>query len=186
LLLTLAADAVTDGIELRWQFGSSANFSTIAVERSDSPAGAWRVADVSLRQDQSMTIALDRNVSPGQTYEYRLRASSTGGATSFFGPVSATAGSPVTEFALTAISPNPTHDMARVDYAVARQATVRLSVLDLQGREVVRLVDGVQAPGRHQATWTGETARGRAPAGLYFCRLDAGGVRMTRKFTLVN
>lgn len=184
LLLLLAADAVNDGIQLRWEFGSSARFSTVTVERLDSPAGAWLAAGVTLRQESGVTVALDRHVSPGQTYQYRLRGTTAGGVTSTFGPVPATAGSPVTEFALSSISPNPTHDMARIDYEVARQATVRLTVLDLQGREVARLVDGIQTPGRHQAIWTGETARGRAAAGLYFVRFQSPDRVMTRRLVL--
>lgn len=184
LLLMLAADAVTDGIELRWQFGSSARFSTITVERSGPASDVWRVVPVTLRQDAGATVALDHDVTPGQSYEYRLRATTSGGATSTFGPVSATAGSPVSEFALSSVSPNPTHDVARIDYAVARAAPVRLSVIDLQGREVARLVDGAQAPGRHQAVWTGEGARGRAPAGLYFVRFVSPDKVVTRRLVL--
>ena len=186
LLVMLAAGAVTGGIEVRWEFGSSARFSTITVERSAVAVDAWRVVPVTLRQESGVTVALDRDVSPGQSYEYRLRATTAGGATSTFGPVSATAGSPVTEFALSAISPNPTRDVARIDYAVARQAPVRLSVLDLQGREVARLVDGSQTPGRHQAVWTGEGAHGRAPAGLYFVRFVSPDRIVTRRLVLAR
>jgi hypothetical protein len=54
-------------------------------------------------------------------------------------------------------------------------ARARLSVLDLQGREVAVLTDGVFPAGRHTAMWDGSTEWGSAPAGLYFVRLSAEG-----------
>ena len=186
LLLTLAADAVADGIELRWQFGSGANVSAVRVERSEAPGGSWRVVDVGLREEGGATIALDRAVEPGHTYQYRLIATTRDGGAMTFGPVPATAGSPVTEFALSGISPNPASGPVRIEYAVAREAPVRLSVLDLQGRELVRLVDGVQTPGRHQAVWTGETTKGRAPAGLYFVLFKSPERSFTRRITITR
>jgi hypothetical protein len=186
LLLTLAADAVADGIELRWQFGSGSNISSVRVERTDTPGVSWRVVDVALRAEGGATIALDRAVEPGHAYEYRLIAITKDGATMTFGPVPATAGSPVTEFALSGISPNPTSGPVRIEYAVAREAPVRLSVMDLQGRELVRLVDGMQTPGRHQAIWTGETAKGRAPAGLYFVLFKSPERTFTKRITITR
>ena len=181
LLQLLAADAVADGIELRWRFSDPARFSSVTVERANDLAGAWQVVDAALSESGGLMIALDRAVEAGHSYQYRLRAIGRDGTTMTFGPIQATAGITVTEFALSAVAPNPTHDLARIEYAVAREAHVRLSVLDLQGRELVRLVDGVQPPGRHQAVWTGATAHGRAPAGLYFIRYQSpAGVLMRR------
>jgi len=42
---------------------------------------------------------------------------------------------------------------------VPRAANVRLSVVDLQGREVAVLAEGVYSPGRHEIRWDGGTTR---------------------------
>ena len=100
--------------------------------------------------------------------QYRLSATAPGGAVTRFGPVPASAGGEVVAFALAPVTPNPSRGAARIDYAVAREARVRLTVIDVLGREVATLVDGMQTPGRHQAIWTGESpARAgiRAPVG---------------------
>jgi len=186
LLVMLAADAVRDGIELRWQFSASSRFTSVVVERAEVPSGAWMVVEAALREEGGATIALDRAVEPGHSYQYRLVATANDGTKITFGPVPATAGSPVAEFALSAITPNPTRDLARIDYALPRAAPVRLSVLDLQGRELVRLVDGVQTPGRHQAVWTGETSHGRAAAGLYFVRYQTPERVLTRRLSITR
>jgi hypothetical protein len=57
-----------------------------------------------------------------------------------------------------------------VEFAVPRRTELRLSVLDVQGREVAVLAEGRYAPGRYPVTWGGEIAGGPASAGLYFIR----------------
>ena len=74
-----------------------------------------------------------------------------------------------TAFALEAPSPNPGSGPTQVRFALPRDAMVRLSVLDLQGREVAVLADGVRPAGRHTVQWS--EARRAIPAGMYFVRL---------------
>ena len=72
----------------------------------------------------------------------------------------------VTEFALAPVMPNPGRGPFTVTYALPRSAPVRVSVIDVQGREIAVLADGELPAGRHRATWEG-AAKGAA-AGLYF------------------
>jgi len=88
------------------------------------------------------------------------------------------------EFALSAVYPNPSRGPARMTYDLPRNANVRLTVVDLQGREVVRLEDGEHSAGRHVTVWDGRTGRDRAPAGMYFARLDVAGKHFSRRFVL--
>ncbi len=67
--------------------------------------------------------------------------------------------------------PNPFGRATLVAYFLPETQPVRLSVYDLLGREVARLVDGPQPPGRHEVPFD---AAG-LPAGTYLCRLQAGG-----------
>jgi M6 family metalloprotease-like protein len=81
----------------------------------------------------------------------------------------------VAALALEPARPSPMRGTGRIGFALPREARARLSVLDLQGREVAVLADGVFPAGRHTAMWDGNTERGSAPAGLYFVRLSAEG-----------
>lgn len=171
LLALLQAEGVEDGIEVRWQFVEPGRFTSTRIERAVAPAGPWSAIQVELREESGRLIALDRGVEAGVTYHYRLEAIATDGTRATFGPITATAGSPVTEFALSAVSPNPARGAVRIDYAVPRECEIRLAVLDVQGRRVATLYEGLRGPGRHQAVWSGAGLRGRVPAGLYFVRL---------------
>jgi hypothetical protein len=83
-------------------------------------------------------------------------------------------------------APNPTSGPVRFRYGVPAESTVRLSVLDLQGREVAVLAHGIQPAGWSWAEWNGETAHGRAPGGVYFVLLAAGGRQVVQRFALVR
>ena len=77
--------------------------------------------------------------------------------------------------ALSAPRPSPMRGAGVIAFSLPRAMSARLSILDLQGREVAVLAEGAMSAGPHTATWDGSTSRGAAPAGLYFARLAAGG-----------
>jgi len=90
---------------------------------------------------------------------------------------------PEAEFRLPPVWPNPVRTSARVNFELAREARVRLTIVDLAGREVAVLADGVQSAGSHHANWDGAAA---APAGVYFVRYQAEGRELTRRFVLLR
>ena len=93
---------------------------------------------------------------------------------------------PVTELTLAPVAPNPSHGGALVSYTLPTTASVRLWVLDLQGRAMATLVDGVVPAGRHDALWNGTTPGGAARPGMYFVRLEANGRHLVRSVILVR
>lgn len=56
-----------------------------------------------------------------------------------------------------------------------------LAIYDVCGRLRHRLVVGPLPRGRHTVRWSGETSNGAAPPGIYFVRLQANGVALSRK-----
>jgi hypothetical protein len=79
-------------------------------------------------------------------------------------------------------SPNPFNPVTSVEYYLPERQRVRISVFDASGRVVAVLADGVQSAGDHVARWR---ADGFA-SGVYFCRLEAGGVVSTKKIVLLR
>jgi len=52
---------------------------------------------------------------------------------------------------------------------------------------VTTLVDGEEVPGYHSVTWDGRNARGELVAsGLYFVRMRAPGISITKKVLLLK
>jgi hypothetical protein len=91
---------------------------------------------------------------------------------------------PVTAFALSPVVPNPTHGGGRMSFALPRAARVHLSLLDVQGREVLVLADGEYGAGRQSVSFGARTPLG---AGLYFVRLRvANGPTFTRRLAVAR
>ena len=97
-------------------------------------------------------------------------------------------GAPVPQtFALHGNFPNPFNPSTTLRYSLPAQAPVTLTVFDLLGREVVRLIDGPQPAGTHQAAWDGRDRNGQVVAGgVYLARLMTPGAASTRKMLLLK
>jgi hypothetical protein len=91
----------------------------------------------------------------------------------------------VTEFSLAPVVPNPTRGSFTIEYSVARDARVRLAIVDLQGRQIATLVDDVLHAGRYRVSW-GQRAQALLAPGTYFVRYQAGGQRRVRRFTVAR
>jgi hypothetical protein len=93
------------------------------------------------------------------------------------GPV----GSPL-EFALSQNYPNPFNPSTQISYSVPQKGQVTLKVFNVLGMEVATLVSGIQDAGKHAATFNAASIS----SGVYFYRLQAGGVSLTRKMLFVK
>ena len=72
-------------------------------------------------------------------------------------------------------------------YSLPRAGRVAVTVLDVAGRRVARLFDGVQEAGARMLTWDGRGGAGTAlPAGIYLVRLETDQGRQIRRVALVD
>ncbi|MCB1184268.1 VCBS repeat-containing protein [bacterium] len=82
--------------------------------------------------------------------------------------------------------PNPFNPRVVLRYAAPAGADVRLRILDVRGREIVRLPAPV-GDGWQSVTWDGRDASGGGvPSGQYFFEITAGGETRTERMTLVR
>jgi hypothetical protein len=86
------------------------------------------------------------------------------------------------EVSLDAAVPNPFNPLTRITYYLPAETRVSLSVYDVNGRLVDRLIDGVQHEGEHAVEWN---AAGRA-SGVYFYRLTAGDAVKVKRMVLLK
>ena len=96
-----------------------------------------------------------------------------------------TADAPVLAFSLAPAFPNPSHGVAYIGWAAPRESNVRLSVHDVQGREVAVLADGVYAAGRHGVRWGASSAK-EVSTGVYFVRLETPDGVFTRRVAMIR
>ena len=88
---------------------------------------------------------------------------------------------------ISSIYPNPFNPSTRIVFELRESARVELSIYDVSGRKVAVLADKDMEAGRYGISWHGRTSGGAvAASGVYFCRLEAGGMLETRKMVLVR
>jgi len=102
--------------------------------------------------------------------------------------VSGTGFSPETSrvFSITA-GPNPFAVSANISFELPSSGHTSVSVFDLAGREVATLLYEEVVQGSHSVNWNGSQQSGEeAPSGLYFVRIESGGVVETTGLCLLR
>ncbi len=93
---------------------------------------------------------------------------------------------PTTLLSLAAPRPNPARSGSTLEFMLPHVARARLDILDIAGRRLRTVAEGVFAPGAHAARWDARDAAGAPdPAGVYFVRLTTGHEMRTRKLVLL-
>ncbi|MCK4511930.1 T9SS type A sorting domain-containing protein, partial [bacterium] len=84
--------------------------------------------------------------------------------------------------------PNPFNPSTEIQYHVpSAGGLVTLTVHDLSGRKVRTLVDAYKSGGDHVAVWRCLDELGRqVGSGVYFYRLEVGGVSNERKMVMIR
>jgi hypothetical protein len=98
-----------------------------------------------------------------------------------FGPTAVPA-PPAPDEVLLAAEPNPFTDATTVRFRLATAGAVRVTVHDVQGREVARVVDGVRPAGMQSVSFRARDLT----SGVYHVRLETGGRIWMRKCVLIR
>jgi hypothetical protein len=94
---------------------------------------------------------------------------------------------PARGFELRAPEPNPTYAGATLRYALPGAGRARLAVVDIAGREVIRLQDRAESAGEHVLAWDGRDSDGRPlKSGVYFVRMQARDVSRIQKLVVAR
>lgn len=84
-------------------------------------------------------------------------------------------------------APNPFNPTTKIRYALPNAAPVSLQIIDVSGRVVRTLVNGVQSAGEKEVTWNGKTDGGKnVSSGVYFMFFEADGKKEQKKMTLIR
>ena len=90
-------------------------------------------------------------------------------------------------FSLLQNMPNPFNPTTVLRYQLAAAGMVRLSIYDVAGRQLRRLVDAAMTPGPHEATWDGRADGGAfVGSGVYIARLESDGNVQTIRMALLR
>ncbi len=176
--LLIWADEDTNQGPLHATFKLERNGERIGLYRSDSTTTA-AVDTVSFGYQVS-DAATGRM--PDGTPGWQVMARATPGFTNRLTGVDEQNNGTPAEFALEPPYPNPFNAQVTIGYRVPFRTSVRISILDLLGREIGTLVSETRNTGRHTVVWKAENCS----SGLYFCRFQSGAYTATAKILLMK
>lgn len=92
------------------------------------------------------------------------------------------------DFELAQNYPNPFNPETKINFATPTRGEVKLEVYNILGQKVKTLINGEVDAGYHQnVTWRGDNDAGaQVSSGVYFYKLTAGDVVLTRKMMLMK
>jgi hypothetical protein len=91
------------------------------------------------------------------------------------------------KFELAPSRPNPVMSGTELAFSLEQPSQACLKVYDLAGRLVRTLVDGPLAAGPHSARWDAKDNAGSSvPSGVYFYRLESGGLTATKQLVVAR
>ncbi len=153
---------------LDWQTTYGGSASDVAYAVANTSDGGYAVA--------GHTLSFGAGLHDG----WLIRLASDGASSADLPTITATR-------AALGVWPNPFSRVAAIEYTLPGAATVRLCIHDAGGRLVRALAAGHAPAGSRTVLWDGCSQTGdRVPPGLYYCRLEAGGLRTVAKMVRLD
>jgi 1,4-alpha-glucan branching enzyme len=85
-------------------------------------------------------------------------------------------------FELNSVYPNPFNPATTIQYSMPSTTNLTIDVIDIMGRQVANLHNGVQVAGVHTLNWDAS----KAASGIYLIRMQTGSQVFIRKVTLLK
>ncbi|MCB9250222.1 MAG: T9SS type A sorting domain-containing protein [Ignavibacteriales bacterium] len=123
---------------------------------------------------------VDATVNGGSNFAYRLKQVDIDGSYEYSDVVEVQV--VPTKFALDQNYPNPFNPTTKINYSVPSKSLISLTVFDVLGKEVVKLVNEIQDAGVYEASFDAS----QFTSGIYFYSLHAGEFTQTKKMMLVK
>jgi flagellar hook assembly protein FlgD len=83
--------------------------------------------------------------------------------------------------------PNPFNPETEISFTLPENSYVSLTIYNIQGQKVKRLVNEYQPAGTRRVVWNGRDEKGEGVAsGIYFYRIEAGPNTVTNRMVLLK
>lgn len=91
------------------------------------------------------------------------------------------------DFRISQNYPNPFNPITNIDITLAKDNDVSIVVYDINGAEVYTILNGKLSAGDHTITWNSINSSGSSVnSGVYFMKINIGGIIDTRKMILIR
>lgn len=123
----------------------------------------------------------DKYLSPGK-YSYRLKQIDFNGNFKYYSLSKEVVIGIPGQYLLSQNYPNPFNPVTVISYQIPDNENVLLKIYDINGKEVVTLVNEYKEAGSYEVNFNGSNFA----SGVYYYQLDAGDFKATKKMLLVK
>jgi hypothetical protein len=175
LLERFTAEPTPTGVVIRWRFAGDADLGDVRLERAETGVEQWAEVTAARDADGGGWKVHDLGVESGGLRRYRLVSGAR-----VFGPIEVRGAARALD--LRVLSSSPVGGPVRFEIALPGAAPVLLTILDVQGRTITLVAEGVLPGGLHEVEWAGA----QTPPGLYFARLSTPTGALVRRVILMR
>jgi len=184
-LVGFTADALANGIELKWTTESESENSGFIIYKNDDAIAFIEGAGTT--SETNTYSYLDETVVPGVAYTYVLADLSYDNEEVRHNEkaitVTAKASAELeTNFLIGKAYPNPFIPGTSLDYQLNTPEYVEIAIYNMKGQAVSSLQNGIQEAGAYSLNWNAENMQ----SGVYFLRVSIGSAMETQKLLLVK
>ena len=186
LLQGFSASPEGHTISVRWKLSEYDDGDLFLVTRSGTMTnGSLELGGIDISREGLSFGFIDADIKAGEDYIYRIDIVTEGGRKTLF--VTGAIGVPASPAALYQNTPNPFNPVTTIRYYIPEAGDVRITVFDVAGRAVKRLVRGIHKGGEHSVDWNGSTDGGvQVATGVYFYVFEYKKEFITRKMVLLK
>jgi hypothetical protein len=180
-LTSFKATTQSEGISLNWSTASESNTDKFVLERIAADGSALTVATIKAAGNSTKTIhyaAIDKRVTQGETYYYRLKMIDQDGSFTYSNVVDLKFGVLQTQNKLS-VYPNPAKEKVTVNFHEDLRSGANLTLLNVSGNKISthKLEPNMKKF---------DIAVNHLPTGAYIIQVDNSGEKQSAKFLKVN
>lgn len=172
-------------VDLNWTTASERNNSGFDIERKSIESYEWtKVGNVSGNGTSTQIhnySFTDRNVLTGN-YNYRLKQTDYNGNYEYHNLTSEVNVGTPNSFSLKQNYPNPFNPTTKIDFDIAVDGNVKLTVYNSSGKEIATLVNEFKTSGYHSVIFDARNIS----SGIYYYKLESNGKSKVMKMTLLK
>lgn len=182
-LISFNSSVSGNKVMLNWITATELNNSGFEIEKAQSP-GEWNkigfVAGSGTTTELRSYSFLDENLNQGIFY-YRLKQIDYDGTFEYSDAIEVEVTTPI-EFSLQQNYPNPFNPATKINYSVANDGIVIISVYNALGEKVADLVNTFQKVGNYETVFDAKDLS----SGLYLYRMESGQYVSVKKMLLLK
>ncbi len=182
-LISFTASQSGNSVELNWSTATEINNLGFVVERKTSNSVWSDIGFVSGRgtiTEKSFYSFIDNSIT-GNKYSYRLKQMDFDGRFEYSNIVEVEVIG-VSEFSLNQNYPNPFNPLTTIEFNIAKQGLVNLSVYSLLGEKVATIVNELMESGNHKIEFNGSNLA----SGIYLVKMSSGNFSYVIKINLLK